>query len=408
MKIKTRFVVLVVVLLMTAGILPSIATLLTTSTSPATPSPFTFTETPTISVTPTRLDNTQPYPDAPLCATHNDIDWHGLWDDQRGCHYNHTHNDDPSLAHSTFGIAGAAWGQNISYPWMTQNENDVNGHNGYKYYVNLNPYPYCAQEGYGYLGLQNCVSAFRILYHDAGGNAHMVKRFHSYYMEVEIRQGNITGIIKTGGWADFGCLHKAYKEDFLPIPEIDPLQENGQTMCDNNDSGQSIHSDPYRAPGDTWQEIQGKTTSDNFWIWTAHDRYGYNRLGFFFFRTLDTWGSIDATDPYEEHFLCPTFDCKYNNSEHHVFNVYMVIPSSLDTDGDGIVNFNGFTNNKGEITSACTVVSADCIPLEIIHAPVGTAIWSRNLSGIRPEGEVIRDHDIYFNGEPSGWIQFHN
>ncbi len=347
-----------------------------------------------------------PFPGAPLCPTHNDIKWHGLWDPERGCHYDHTHNDDPALADSIFGPAGAAWGQNISYPWMTANENSGMGHGGYKYYVNINPKPACSFEGYEYLGVNslNCVSAFRIQYHDAGGNAHMTKRFHSYYMEVQIKRGNTVGYIKTGGWADFGCLHSSYKKSFLPLPGIDPVQANGQTQC--GPGGQGLDPDPYRAFGDTWAEVQGQTSGDNWSIWTSHNRYGYNRLGFFFFRTMDNWGSIDPASPYTEHFLCADGSCKYNNSEHHVFNVFMMIPSSLDTDRDGIVNYKGYTDRQGNIVQGCTAPGFDCVPLEIVNAPVGNAIWSRNLSGIRTDGDPPHESDIYFNGKPSGWIKF--
>lgn len=367
-----------------------------------------------------------PFPGAPLCADkngdgHSDVTdnsgygtkpdnilWHDLWNEVDGCHYDHTHNDNPALGDSIFGAAGAAWGQAISYPWMTANENSGMGHGGYKYYVNLNPQPACAFEGYEYLGVSslNCVSAFRIEYHDAGGNAHMAKRFHSYFMEVQVKRGNTVGYIKTGGWADFGCLHASYKSTFIPLPGIDPVQANGQTQCGTG--GQSIHSDPYRAFSNTWAETQGQTSGDNWSIWTAHDRYGYNRVGFFFFRTMDNWGAIDQADPYTEHLLCPDAQCKYNNSEHHVFNVFMMVPASLDTDRDGIVNYKGYTDKQGNITQGCTAASADCVPLEIVNAPVGNAIWSRNLSGIRTDGDAPHDSDIYFNGQPSGWIKFMN
>lgn len=347
-----------------------------------------------------------PYPGAPLCPTHNNTQFHSLWDYDRGCHYDHTHHDDPGLANLIFGPAGEAWGgQLISYPWMTPNENDQNGHQGYKYYVNLNPYPACAYENFEYLGQVNCVSAFRIQYHDAGGNAHMVKRFHSYYLEARIQKGSTVGTIQTGGWADYGCLHESYKENFLPLPGIDPVQANGQTVC--GPGGQSIHAPPYRAPGFTWQEIQERMLNENIWTWSAHDRYGYNRLGFFFFRTLDTWGSIDASDPYEEHFICPDFRCKFNNSEHHVFTILIMIPSLLDTDRDGIINYTGYTDIKGNIVTGCTAPGPNCVPLRLVNVPVGTAVWAR-AGGVRPAGEPIRDHDIYFNGKPSGWIQFHS
>lgn len=392
---------------------------------------ITPTQTPTVIVSPTVIisptsvgGDIQPFASALLCVDsdgdlHSDVTdsdiyglkpdnilFHDLWNEKAGCHYNHTHNDNPSLGDSVFGETAQDWDQQLSYAWLTPNENNEMGHQGYKYYVNMSPNPTCSFEGYAYLNPQNCVSAFRIQYHDAGGNAHMVKRFHSYYMEVQIKKGAITGYIKTGGWADFGCLHKSYKESFLPLVGIDPVQPNGNSYC-GSVGGQSIHADPYRGFGNTWAEIQGQTTGDNFAIWTSHDRYDYNNFGYFFFRTLDSWGAIDASDPYVEHFLCPAFDCKFNNSEHNVFNVFMIIPTSLDTNGDGIVNYTGYTDVKGNIVQGCIAPSATCVPLQIVNAPVGNAIWSRNTSGLRPEGDPIREHDIYFNGQPSGWITFH-
>lgn len=350
-----------------------------------------------------------PFPGAPLCPTHNDTQWHSLWDASRGCHYDHTHNDDPASADFLFGPAGEGWGQSISYPFMTANENNMMGHTGYKYYVNLNPQPACATEAFEYLGAVNCVSAFRIEYHDVGGNAHMVKRFHSYFMEVQVKKGNIVGTIETGGWADFGCLHGEYKKFFVTLPGVDPTNSNGQSVCQSGVPGaQDINADPYRAVGYSPAEVISRSQQgrDNPWGWTSDPRYGYNKLGFFFFRTLDSAGVLDPANPYAERFICPDFACKYNNSEHHVYSVHVVIPSSLDTDGDGVVNYVGYTDRKGNVVQGCTAPGLDCVPLRIMNAPVGRAVWARNLSGTRPAGEPVRDHDIYFNGQPSGWIQF--
>lgn len=345
------------------------------------------------------------YAGAPLCPNHNDTQWHALWDAGRKCHFDHTHHDDPSLGNPVFGPAGP-WGQPISYPWMTPNENNTVGHTGYKYYVNLAPQPACANEGFEYLGNVNCVSAFRIQYHDVGGSAHMVKRFHSYYMEAQVKSKNsqTTGIIRTGGWADFGCLHGSYKDFFITLPGIDPTNSQGDSRCQTGGSGrQSIHSDPYRSASTIGES---KANQDNMWSWTSHNQYGYNKLGSFFFRVLDSIGGMDRANPYAEHPLCPDFMCKNNNSEHHMYTVIVHIPSSLDTDRDGIVNYKGYTDQKGTIVQGCTSPGVNCVPLEIINAPVGQALWARNLSGIRPAGDPIRDHDVYVNGRPSGWIRF--
>ncbi len=348
-----------------------------------------------------------PFPGAPLCPTHDNKSYHGLWDSIRGCHYDHTHNDDPAQGNSVFGQAGP-WGQTISYPWMTPNENEMMGHTGYKYYVNLAPQPACATESFEYFGSMNCVSAFRIQYHDVGGSAHMTKRFHSYYLEAQVKKGNTVGLIRTGGWADFGCLHGSYKDFFITLPGIDPTNPAGQSVCQTSVPGaQDISQDPYRSASTIADSLAStRFGSDNMWSWTSWDRYGYNKIGMFFYRVLDSYGGMDAANPYAENFICPDFSCKYNNSEHHMYTVMMIVPSSLDTDGDGIVTYTGYTDRRGNIVQGCTSPSLDCVPLQIVNAPVGRAVWARNLSGLRPAGEPIRDHDIYFNGQPSGWIQF--
>ena len=75
-----------------------------------------------------------PYASAPLLPTHDPTAWHGLWDATHGCHYDHEHGDNPSLADAYFGKAGALWGgQTISYPFATSVMEDTMKHARYKY-----------------------------------------------------------------------------------------------------------------------------------------------------------------------------------------------------------------------------------------------------------------------------------
>ncbi|HRV96120.1 MAG TPA: hypothetical protein P5526_28465, partial [Anaerolineae bacterium] len=203
------------------------------------------------------------------------------------------------------------------------------------------------------------------------------------------------GIIKTGGWGDFGILHVPYKTNIIPLP-ADPSPVN-----------QSIHQDPYRGHNSIDIAMEAaKWGNDNKTIWTTDGRYGYNQLTNFFFRVLDDWGGINPNDPTQLHLICPDFQCKYNNSEHHVFTVRVEIPAELDTDRDGFVTYSGYTDRAGNIINNCGSLGVDCIPLEIVNAPVGTGIWSRNLSGPRPAGEVIPDFDTSPPGEY--WIEYPN
>ena len=77
-----------------------------------------------------------PYPGAPKCPdwVHQANQWHSLWNHQHGCHYDHTHNANPTVANGLFGPPGAMiGGQSLSYPWQTPNENQLK-HEGYKYF----------------------------------------------------------------------------------------------------------------------------------------------------------------------------------------------------------------------------------------------------------------------------------
>jgi hypothetical protein len=100
-----------------------------------------------------------------------------------------------------------------------------------------------------------------------------------------------------------------------------------------------------------------------------------------------------------------------NNSLHHVYDVQVFIPASLDTDGDGIVTYSGYTDRRGNVVQGCAAPGLDCIPLEIVNAPVGRAIFSRGNSGVRftdndLHGSTFRDFDVSPPGE--FWITFPN
>lgn len=80
----------------------------------------TSTPQPTVTATATPNAPIAPFVGAPLCDTHDDRVWHGLWDAQRGCHYDHTHRNDPRELDDIFGTQFYEWaGGEISYPWQT-------------------------------------------------------------------------------------------------------------------------------------------------------------------------------------------------------------------------------------------------------------------------------------------------
>lgn len=355
----------------------------------------TDTPEPEPSDTPDPDPTDDPVADIPLCPDHDPTAWHPLYDAERECHYNHTHNADPSEVDGIFGPAAALYGgQTISYPWETPNEN-LNKHGGYKYSVAVKDE--CQREGFEYLGETNCVNAWRIQYHVVGGAMGANVRFHSHWSEVQVCTPDMSqcGTIKTGGWADFGILEVPYKTNIIPLP-VDPDPVN-----------QSIHAPPYRGhePVDVAMG-RGERGGDNKSVWTSANRYGYNKLMNFDFRVLDNWGGVNPENPSELHFICPDYQCKYNSSEHHVYAVKVEIPETLDDDNDGFVSYTGFTDRQGNLVDGCDTPGLDCVPLEIVGAPVGIGIFSRSNSGPRPPGEVIPDFDTSPPGE--WWIEYPN
>jgi len=187
-----------------------------TPTETNTPAP---TDTPTAPSTPT--PQLTPVASAPLCPTHDDRFWHGLWDAARGCHYDHVHGVDPNHAViSSYVITGVGvmgdmrslqGGVDFGYVWQTTLEN-FNKHRGYVGQSAIVP---CEQQNYQYmsLSLRNCITAFDIVFHHDHGVREGVSRFHSASVHVAgcARDGSGCGDIFTGGLSDTGDLHSPYK-----------------------------------------------------------------------------------------------------------------------------------------------------------------------------------------------------
>lgn len=398
-------------------------------TSTPTPLPPTATPEPVVQAQPAQPEAAtqqpagqpgDPYAAAPACPSHDPNQWHGLWDAARGCHYNHTHNADPSQVDNVFGPAGQ-WtgGMSISYPWQTLNENQYK-HQGYKYAAAAD-LP-CTQDTYEYVNPQpGCVRAYRIEHHALGGPMDGVVRFHSYFAEVRIctRDGSRCGIVRTGGHSDYGILHVPYKEAWIPLPEKDP-PELWQYF--NDRSQVNLNVDPYRAyntlalmqqmraPEHTCKTCVGpghelRTT----WAGKTHFggsdwAVGNQTVGFQFW-TFDDWGGFDPNNVADYQLVCPEANCRFNSSEHALYTVSVNIAPELDDNGDGIVNYSGFTDLNGNIVSTCSAAGQNCVPLSIENAPVGKFLYSFQAPN-HDVAEITHDYDQ----SPEGvwWIQYPN
>lgn len=371
----------------------------------------------------------QPYAGAPLCASHDDRQAHGLWDAMRGCHYDHTHNGNPDepRAAAIFGPASSyLGGKTISYPWQTHNhvgvEENVAKHNGYKWLVDIDLPPLYIQLNWAGK-TANAVKAVRTQYHFLSTNADARVRLHSFWAEMQVCPTNAMndcGIVRGGGLWDTGILHVPYKQQWVPVPGQDPVNLEGTIFRPGVDDPTVPWPtiDPYRGHSDTCQGLsvytnQVSQTIDHSVLWTsAPGIFGYNNHMGLFVKVLDAAECIDPTDISKDVRLCPTGRCRFNGSEHVPLTYWAWVDplldgSALDSDRtkNGRVNFRGYTNEKGTIDLNCTATTEHCVPYSLENAPVGWAAWETpSNSGYWPER--YKDHDISPPGE--WWIKLPN
>jgi hypothetical protein len=339
----------------------------------------------------------EPYPDAPNCTGHDETRWHGLWNAEAGCHYDHTHNADPFA--TEFAARVAAWDQSISYPWQTPDENALK-HEGYKYAYNVDPDCLTRLNE-----ADNCLRASLIQLHAIGSQMGITTRFHSYRAVVMISEGidDEPGYIELGGRSDFGILHCPYKKEYCPLSSDPP----------NSDFDLMWPHPPYRASTSLDRLARdlanGKITQawNSGWQPVVSQFYPtpYNLLFEYDFQSVDAWGAVNADDPMELGLVCPEGDCLFNHSTLRVYEIVVRVPEEL-AGSDGRVNYTGFTDVQGNIDESCTEIGPDCVPLIIENAPAGVATFGLPVTNIPLT--AFPDYDVYFDGLISGWIQYPN
>lgn len=361
-----------------------------------------------------------PYPSAPLCDTHDDRAYHGLWNSAEGCHYNHEHGTDaPAFVAARFGVNVANYtGGAISYPWQTPMENE-HKHGGYKW---------DHRDGVTCKGRENSplgVSAYAIQFHARGDRMALESRFHSSFAVIEIcRVSNSTdrGTIIVGGHQDFGQnvspyqgrVMTAYPND--PEPNYDPAREPYIAVdCVSSDCRRDLSN------------VTGNTT----WISEPVNVEGTgNDLFAFLFRGRDTFDVVDGNTrhlyPPTFYYLCSsdggaTFNpagCAKNNTTARVHEIMGTIPAAWDTlDGasDGHVTYSGHVDRWGNLIT-CDMPGPDCIPISLTNVPTGRYGMQDSGAGRTSpfSKEALPDRDICFGnggavihcdqgGTPSGW-----
>ncbi len=325
----------------------------------------------------------------PACPPelHDPTVWHGLVNQEFWCHYDHEHKDNPHTVSDIFGPVGTGTGQEISYPWQTVSHHGAENehkHEGYGWLVRRDM-P-CIPNGTG-----GCITDFRAQFHAIMAPMGATTRFHSFWMEARAcRTDNPTqcGILRTGGWLDYGVL--LIDGQHIPLPG-DPV--GGPFPAEHRPARLHCVENSH-----TCGAAHGIWYSEQYNPWTNEPGSVLPQLAL---ATDDAWGIVDPANPNAFEPFCPDAQCRYNNSvmEAHLLSFYL--PLRLDVDGDGIVNFSGYTDRWGKLMDTCTAPGPDCIPLEISNLPLGHYQYRDDTHGFKPV-----DHDVSPEGE--FWIKFPN
>ena len=378
--------------------------------------------------------------------------YHDLWNERDGCHYDHEHGDSPYLANRYFGAPGALWGGlTIAYPFTSSDAENVLKHDGYKWHVrtpDYHPWPQCGSMEQNDILIDRsdfCVVAVRAQVHISTAMDVLV-RYHSGFVEVyacrpPYRDPQDCGTFKMGSsLIDWGQPRAPFYQTFRPRPFPGYNQPTftvdfgggvggGMVMTGLLTDSINFPDLPARS-GEPYINFQPETSSNlalfrnnvpssvntpPIETWSSNDfdceprpagDPCHNSYFHLFVTILDSWFLLDTADMRDVDFICqPGQPCHYNGSLTGLNEAGIrVLPEWDIKDGamDGFVTWSGFTDRFGNPREGCTVAGRDCVPFQMSHAPVGVG-QKRSSQGCHCE---VFEHDVYFNGQPSGWIEF--
>lgn len=320
--------------------------------TPAPPTATMIPNTPTATPVPATATAT-PQGGIGAC-THDVTRWHALVeyaaDGSIACTYGHTHFDDPRTLDSHFGPL--PYGE-ISYPWMTPNENVEQGkHRFYKWAVYDGP---CVA-----VNSARGLKRFRLQAH-ADANAGAVTRYHSYFFQGTVcnpSNGLEISDITLGGHMDYGSLYLGAggKEKYVPLPG-----DAGDTNVTGGD--RRLHGTPGGFRGD--------------WTW-----YGSHGLGLTVGLLHEDWGPVDPLNLSRQLYYPSS---RQNHSWQEVGHLIghfrpFDVPSS------------GFADRHGKPVASPCAVGPDCVPYDFGTLNGGQSFQFRTEG--QAGGTVIRDYDV--------------
>jgi hypothetical protein len=341
---------------------------------------------------------------ADLCldSLHDPTRWHPLGNSAADCHYQHEHSADPNQINDIFGPPGAWFGgSSISYPWQTPHENEEK-HEAYSWIV---------RRGIPSQGREEWIQDFRLQVHVTGtpfmgdnGALHggYLSRYHSFSLEARVcNLGGQCGLVRTGGWIDFGNLEI---HDYGPMPlpgEEDAVADLGRRRI------HYFHPDP--------EARQDSRLGAPYFWYGRQLPPGDNAAAaniplkpvLIALSSVDAAVNVDPARLYELQFFCPNYDCDKNDSTKQAHVVQITVPEAY-AGPDGRVNLSVFVNRYGVLASGCTAVGLDCIPLQIENAPA-TAGPVQHRDDTHLVGHPNSGYDDYDTSLPGQWwIEYPN
>lgn len=337
----------------------------------------------------------------PICTDHDPTKWHPLVrrnpDSSIACTYGHEHHTNPNSANDIFGPPSAWYGgtQEISYPWQTASalgqENQVK-HQGYKWHVLRDME--CKPAGGPSDG---CIRAVRIQTHTLGTAADAVVRFHSYSFEALVEFGGRQGIVRHGGWLDFGHLTLG-------------VDGGGGHLCPplSGDPTYPCASGPTRNHSST--NVPPPHVAHNAYLSAWYSEHKTTQLS----TTFEEWGPIDYANPSNQRFFGEP-GRNANNSRGGIGNMFVGLLGNFwdwfrQTQG-GVITFTGHTDRYGApihpSNDTCTAPGVDCVPLALSNVMAVNYTWNAGVQGTLPP-EHFAEHDVLSPQTGKSLIAFPN
>jgi hypothetical protein len=385
------------------------------------------TETPAATATDVSGEPIPPFVGASPCEdigiAHPGNTWHGAWNYDNGCKWDHDHKADLHAADDIFGTElFEIIGGDLSPAWQTfAGANDSSE----EYIEDTCTEDGCKHEGYGGFLILNRGepadrddtlllnrTAFivhgRGVYHAVGGAVGAHTRFHSLTYEGVSCLADVTlelgpdgetngrtingefvpitrftidefpgcGYWQQGGWLDFGRLNYPRRGEHAPL--------GNDTNLVGCLGASPVEAAPYRIHATGQNSLDSWQSEGNVCNYLASDPNGDFRLQMgigLHFPQGESPGETVPSDPTSVPLWCVDdqgfFTCDNDFSAAAPFRLWVTVPdavdgSRFDEDGqaNGFFTFHGHTSRYGDIVEGCAEAGLDCVPTTYESMPV--------------------------------------